>query len=93
MARKNLEKFKVSPTLQVTIQQNEKTSFYKRIEKKVVDMTNSCFIILIASAAICYGIGATVGWYIKKSTIPKKNTSKSKNDTNKRNSANKYGMK
>jgi hypothetical protein len=56
-------------------------------------MTNSCFIILIASAAICYGIGVTVGWYIKKSTIPKKNTSKSKNDTNKRNSANKYGMK
>jgi len=56
-------------------------------------MTNSCFIILIASAAICYGIGVTVGWYIKKTTIPKKNTSKSKNDTNKRNSANKYGMK
>ena len=93
MARKNLGKFKVSPTLQVTIQQNEKTSFYKRIEKKVVDMTNSCFFMLIASAAICYGIGVTVGWYIKKSTIPKKKVSKVKNDAKKRTSPNKYGMK
>ena len=93
MVKKNLEKFKVSPTLQVTIQQNEKTSFYKRIEKKVVDMTNSCFFMLIASAAICYGIGVTVGWYIKKSTIPKKNKRKIKKDTNKRTNVNKYGMK
>ena len=56
-------------------------------------MTNSCFFMLIASAAICYGIGVTVGWYIKKSTIPKKNKRKIKKDTNKRTNVNKYGMK
>tara|TARA_R100000773_G_C4176609_1_gene88074 strand:- start:297 stop:446 length:150 start_codon:yes stop_codon:yes gene_type:complete len=49
--------------------------------------------MLIASAAICYGIGVTVGWYIKKSTIPKKKVSKVKNDAKKRTSPNKYGMK
>ncbi len=56
-------------------------------------MTNSCFFMLIASAAICYGIGVTVGWYIKQSTIPKKKVSKVKNDAKKRTSPNKYGMK
>ena len=72
MARKNLEKFKVSPTLQVTIRQNEKISFYKRIEKRVVDMTNTCFAMLVATAALCYGAGAAVGWYIKKSVTPQR---------------------
>ena len=72
MAKKNLEKFKVSPTLQITIQQNEKISFYKRIENKVVDMTSTCFVILIATAALCYGAGAAVGWHIKKSVTPQR---------------------
>jgi len=56
-------------------------------------MSNSCFIMLIASAAICYGIGAMVGAHIIKSTMPKKNKRKIKKDTNKRTNANKYGMK
>jgi len=49
--------------------------------------------MLIASAAICYGIGAMVGAHIIKSTMPKKNKRKIKKDTNKRTNANKYGMK
>ena len=40
--------------------------FYRQLMKKVVDMTNTCFAILIATAALCYGAGVAVGWYIKK---------------------------
>ena len=74
MAKKNLEKFKVSPTLQITIQQNEKISFYKRIEKKVIDMTDTCFVMLMSTAVLCYAGGVTVGWWIKQSITPKRKT-------------------
>jgi hypothetical protein len=40
--------------------------------KKVVDMTNTCFAILIATAALCYGAGVAVGWHIKKSVTPQR---------------------
>ena len=40
--------------------------------KKVVDMTNTCFAILIATAALCYGAGVAVGWCIKKSVTPQR---------------------
>jgi len=38
-------------------------------------MTDTCFAMLIATAAICYALGAAIGWHIKKSTVSeKKNT-------------------
>ena len=39
-------------------------------KQKVVDMTDTCFVLLIATAALCYALGAAIGWHIKKSTIP-----------------------
>jgi|TARA_A100001518_G_C1190314_1_gene36115 hypothetical protein len=33
-------------------------------------MTDTCFVLLIATAALCYALGAAIGWHIKKSTIP-----------------------
>ncbi len=45
---------------------------YRQLMKKVVDMTNTCFAILIATAALCYGAGVAVGWYIKKSVTPQR---------------------
>jgi len=33
-------------------------------------MTDTCFVLLIATAALYYALGAAIGWHIKKSTIP-----------------------
>ncbi len=42
------------------------------MEKRIVDMTSTCFAILVATAALCYGAGAAVGWHIKKSVTPQR---------------------
>ena len=62
-------------TPQRIIKSREKILFYKRLKQKVVDMTDTCFAMLIATAAICYALGAAIGWHMKKSTLSeKKNT-------------------
>lgn len=35
-------------------------------------MTYTCFAMLIATAALCYALGAAIGWHMKKSLLPKK---------------------
>jgi len=35
-------------------------------------MTDTCFAMLIATAALCYALGAAIGWHMKKSLLFKK---------------------
>jgi len=35
-------------------------------------MTDTCFAMLIATAALCYALGAAIGWHMKKSLLSKK---------------------
>ena len=53
------------------IKSREKILFYsQQLKEKVINMTDTCFVLLIATAALCYALGAAIGWHIKKSTIP-----------------------
>ena len=63
--------FLKTSTLQRNTRSKEKILFYsQQLKEKVVDMTDTCFVLLIATAALCYALGAAIGWHIKKSTIP-----------------------
>ena len=59
-------------TLQRIIKSREKILSYSQLKEKASDMTDTCFAMLIATAALCYALGTAIGWHMKKSLLSKK---------------------
>ena len=81
-------------TPQRNTRSKEKILFYsQRLKQKVVDMTDTCFAMLIATAAICYALGAAIGWHIKKSTVSEKKNTRRNQAKRKLSSVKKAGLR